>query len=77
MEWPLMLSGWLIEQGVDPERVSVVLQVGCADDADLLEAGLKNHLDRSFLTPDTLHVQATKYCGLAIEVRRLRSPLTK
>lgn len=77
MEWPLMLSGWLIEQGVDPERVSVVLQVGCADDADRIEAGLKHDLGRQFIAPDTLNTQVVKYCGIAIEVRRLRSPLTK
>lgn len=76
MEWPFMLSDWLMKQGVDPERVGVVLQVG-PNDADRIEAGFKHDLAHGFLAPDTLNVQVMKYCGLAIEVRRLRSPLTK
>lgn len=72
MEWPHALSSWLMAQGVDPERVSVVLQVGRADDAERIEAGFKRELAREFIARDTLNTQVVKYCGLAIEVRALR-----
>jgi hypothetical protein len=71
MEWPPALSHWLASHGIDPERVSVVLQTDDLRTKDAIECAFKRELGHQFLTVKTPTTGVLKYCGLNIEVRAL------
>ena len=71
MEWPAILSSWLMKYGINPETVSIVVQTGDVATAEKIERAMERELGKSFITPSTHVPQARQYCGLNIEVRRL------
>jgi len=71
MQWPRSLSHWLSSHGIDPERVSVVLQTNDQQTKDAIECAFKHDLDKQFLTIKTPTTGVLRYCGLNIEVRAL------